>query len=50
MDSNNYSLALLNVMNNQITAAGSQSLKLLFDYKLFHITDLSLASRGLRGR
>lgn len=44
VDSNNYSLALLNVMNNQITAEGIQSLKLLFDYKLFHIIDLSLAS------
>lgn len=44
VDSNNYSLALLNVMNNQITADGIQSLKLLFDYKLFHIIDLSLAS------
>lgn len=45
VDSNNYSLALLNVMNNQITADGIQSLKLLFDYKLFHIIDLSLASK-----
>ena len=44
VESNNFSLALLNVMDNGITAQGMASLKLLFDYGLFQIKDLSLAS------
>ena len=48
VESNNFSLALLNVMDNDITAQGMTSLKLLFDYGLFQIKDLSLASRAAR--
>ena len=44
VDSNNYSLVLLNVMDNGISAQGMTCLKILFDYGLFHIKDLSLAS------
>ena len=48
INSNCYSLKLLNVMNNNITEKGMNEFKMLFSYNLFQIEDFSVANNPIQ--